>query len=313
MDKSEGWTQSSACFIPKPLRKLRALHPNAITSLGPPLQQVDRTYVLADGKKLSYFAGCDYFRLSSHPRVLAALEGGLKRYGLNVAASRMTTGNHEIYTRIEEELARFFAAQSAVLVSAGYLTNLVVAQAFAGEFSQVLIDERSHVSLFDAARAFGRPITRFRHRDVADVVRVLRRLGTKAKVILLTDGLFAHDGCVAPLGAYRRALPSSAWLLVDDAHGAGVLGRHGRGTLEYVGLDRTRVVQTITLSKAFGVYGGAILGPRAVRKKLLSSSLFIGNTPLPLPLVSAACEAIRLLATDATLRQRLARHTQRVK
>src|SRR5437660_1163296 len=116
-----------------------------------PLQQINRTYVRCRGRKLSYFSGCDYFRLASHPKVLAALRIGAAKYGLNVAASRLTTGNHLLYHRLEQELARFFAAPNALLVSTGYLTNLIVAQALAGKFSHVLIDDDSHPSLSDAA------------------------------------------------------------------------------------------------------------------------------------------------------------------
>src|SRR5215470_11384615 len=99
-----------------------------------PLQQVDRTYVRFRGRKLSYFSGCDYFRLASHRKVVAALRAGVAKYGINVAASRLTTGNHMLYGRLEQQLAIFFDSPTALLVPTGYLTNLVVAQALAGEF-----------------------------------------------------------------------------------------------------------------------------------------------------------------------------------
>src|SRR3954468_6166429 len=103
-----------------------------------PLQQVDRTHVLSRRRKLVYFSGCDYFRLASHTKVKAALVAGLKRYGLNVAASRLTTGNHVLYEQLEKELARFFQVDTALVVSTGYLANLVAAQACAGSFSHAL-------------------------------------------------------------------------------------------------------------------------------------------------------------------------------
>ncbi|HXG49669.1 MAG TPA: aminotransferase class I/II-fold pyridoxal phosphate-dependent enzyme [Methylomirabilota bacterium] len=273
-----------------------------------------RTFVLFRGRRLSYFSGCDYFRLSSHPRVLAAVRRGLDRFGLNVAASRLTTGNHPLYLELEAALARFFAAESATLVSSGYLTNLATAQALAGEFSHVLIDERAHASLFDAATQFQCPVVRFRHRDAADVVRAIRAAGRGARVILLTDGTFAHDGAMAPLLAYRRVLPSSGWLLVDDAHGAGVVGRMGRGTLEAACVDRERTVQTVTLSKAFGAHGGAILGAKEVVERVRTrSAAFFGNTPLPLPLAAAALTALKILAGDTAMRERLRRRVREVK
>ena len=279
-----------------------------------PLQQVKRTYVRQRGRTLSYFGGCDYFRLGSHPAVLAALRVGLRRYGLNVAASRLTTGNHRLYELLEAKLAQFFRVQSALLASNGYLPNLMVAQALAGEFSHALIDERAHGSLADAAQFLDCPIVKFKHRDADDLARHFRRLGKNTKLIVLTDGMFSHDGSIVPLRAYLDALPPNAVLLVDDSHGAGVLGKNGRGTAEHVGIATQRIIQTITLSKAFGVYGGAVLGTTALRKKIIARSrVVVGNTPLPLPLANAALQSLEVLRTDRRLRWRLADNTQYVK
>src|SRR3989454_1295854 len=159
-----------------------------------PLQQLDRTYVRFRNRKLSYFSGCDYFRLASHPRVIAALQAGVKKYGLNVAASRLTTGNHVLYRQLEERLGDFFNAENALLVSTGYLTNLVVAQALARSFSHALMDEKSHPSLRDAARFLDCPVLQFKHRDVGDLAGSVRRCGPASKLILLTDGMVSHDG-----------------------------------------------------------------------------------------------------------------------
>jgi 7-keto-8-aminopelargonate synthetase-like enzyme len=271
-----------------------------------PLQQVDRTYVRIRKRKLSYFAGCDYFRLASHPKVLRAVNDGLKKFGLNVAASRMTTGNHELFGKLEKVLSDFFETENATLVSNGYVTNLVAAQALAGEFSHVLMDEKAHPSLKDAAEIFGSPIQIFRHLNAADLQRVVKELGKNSKPILLTDGMFSHDGSVAPLAKYLKILPKNALLLVDDAHGAGTLGKTGKGTVELEDVSRNRVIQTITLSKAFGVYGGAILGTTALREKILARSrLFVGSTPLPLPLANAAIESVKILKAEKRLRSRL--------
>ena len=279
-----------------------------------PLQQIDRTWVRFQGRKLSYFSGCDYFRLASHPRVLAALTAGAERYGLNVAASRLTTGNHHLYSELEGELAGFFDAQDALLVPTGYLTNLAAAQALAGSFSHALLDAEAHPSLIDAAAMLDCPVVRFKHRDAQDAARAVTRCGPEARLILLTDGLFARTGHAAPLREYARVLPKDGRMLVDDAHGAGVLGRTGKGTLEYAGVSRARVVQTITLSKALGVYGGAILGTKALRKRVVDRSrLFVGATPFPLPLANAAIHAVRLLGSDKILRQRLDGNTAFVK
>jgi 8-amino-7-oxononanoate synthase len=279
-----------------------------------PLQQIDRAYVRFKNRKLLFFSGCDYFRLSSHPRVLAAANAAVGKYGLNVAASRMTTGNHALYAQLESRLANFFSAPNALLVSSGYTTNLIVAQALAGNFSHVFIDDRSHSSLLDAARFFDCPIVKFRHQDAEDISRNVQRCGPGSKIILLTEGMFSHNGAAAPLADYLAALPKDALLLVDDAHGAGVLGQTGQGALEHAGVDRRRIIQTITLSKAFGTYGGAILASRELRQRVLDRSrMFVGNTPLPLPIAAAAIESVRLLQTDKSLRQRLLRNAAQLK
>lgn len=279
-----------------------------------PLQQVCRTYVRFRQRQLSYFSGCDYFRLASDPRVIAALHAGVAQYGLNVAASRLTTGNHVLYRELEAELAGFFAAESALLVPSGYMTNLVVAQALAGSFSHALVDERSHPALADAALLLDCPVLQFKSRDAEALARAARRCGPGSKLLVLTDGMFSRDGSAAPLGEYLKVLPRDALMLVDDAHGAGVLGRTGKGTVEHAGVSRRRIIQTVTLSKAFGAYGGAILGAARLRQRILDRSrMFAGSTPLPLPMASAALAGVRILRKDRRLRRRLIENAAYVK
>ncbi len=279
-----------------------------------PLQQVDRTYVYYRKRKLSYFSGCDYFRLASHPEVIAALKEGLEKYGLNVAASRLTTGNHVLYGELEKRLVEFFEAESALLVSGGYVTNLIVAQALAGNFSHAIVDEKAHPSLWDAARMLDCPVLKLRHESCEDLEQLVRRCGPGARLLLMTDGMFAHDGSVAPLAQYLQVLPKDAVILVDDAHGAGVVGKIGKGSLEHAGVDRKQIIQTITLSKAFGTYAGAILGAASLRQRILDQSkMFLGSTPPPLPLANAALRSVQILKSDKSLRRRLVANSKVVK
>ena len=277
--------------------------------LSEPLQQVDRTFVLHCGRRLSYFGGCDYFRLSSHPVVLAALREGVEKFGLNVAASRRTTGNHALYEELEYEIAEFFGVEAAVLLPSGYTANLAAAQLLACNFfTHVLADERTHLSLKDAWRMLecDSPLHVLGHRDARGAALTAKLLGKPAKLILLTDGLFSHSGQVAPLDEYLRLLPKNVPLLVDDAHGAGTIGPTGRGTVEFLGVRSPRIIQTITLSKAFGVYGGAVLASRRFCEHVVAlSRVFIGGTPLPLPLANAALASLRILRDDTSLRRRL--------
>ena len=184
----------------------------------------------------------------------------------------------------------------------------------AGEFSHVLIDDGAHASLRDAAAMLECPVIRFRHRDPDDLIRALRRIGASTRPVVLTDGIFPSDGAIAPLGAYMNSLPAKGRVWVDDAHAAGVLGRSGQGTAEHLGLPTDRIIRTVTLSKAFGVYGGVALGSLALRQQIVTKSrAFVGNTPMPLPLAGAALRAVEILADSKDRRTRLAEHVSSVK
>ncbi|HRZ54696.1 MAG TPA: pyridoxal phosphate-dependent aminotransferase family protein [Candidatus Paceibacterota bacterium] len=283
--------------------------------MGPALQQLDRVFVRYRGRILVYFGGCDYFRLASHPDVLSAARDAAARYGLNVAASRATTGNHSLYLELENALARFFGVDRALLTPSGYATNLVAAQGLASHVTHALIDEQAHASLADAAELLGCQVHRFRHLSPSGLAGRLRRLPDTARPLVLTDGLFAREGTIAPLADYMLLLPRNGLLLVDDAHGAGVLGSSGRGTPEIRGVRReSRLIQTCTLSKAFGTYGGAILGSAPLIGRIVRHSRqFAGSTPLPPPLAAAALKAVRIARSDPGLRSRLLDRVRLVK
>ena len=271
-----------------------------------PLQFIGDNEVRLRHRRLVYFSGCDYFRLARDPRLAAAAQKTLSEHGLNVAASRRTTGNHKIYAQLEAELARFFGAETAVLLPDGYFAPLAVAQALAGEFTHAFIDELAHGALVDAARMLDCPVKKFKHRDAADLAKLVARCGRNARPIVLTDGMFSHDGSVAPLREQLKILPARGMMLVDDAHGAGVLGATGKGSLEHERVGRKRIIQCITLSKAFGAYGGVVLAARAVREKILARSrTFAGTTPLPPPLAGAALASLKILRNEPERRKKL--------
>jgi 7-keto-8-aminopelargonate synthetase-like enzyme len=274
-----------------------------------PLQFVGDNEVRLRRRTLVYFSGCDYFRLARNPKLAAATRASLAENGLNVAASRRTTGNHKIYARLEAELAKFFGSETALVFPDGYLAPIAAAQAIAGEFTHALIDELAHGALVDAARMLDCPVKKFRHRDSAELAKIISQCGRKARVLVLTDGMFSHDGSVALLLEYLKILPATGMILVDDAHGAGVLGATGKGALEFAGVSRKRIIQCATLSKAFGVYGGVVLASRALREKILvHSRTFTGTTPLPPPLAGAALAALKILRNGLARRKRLFRN-----
>lgn len=279
-----------------------------------PLESASPTEAWWRGRRLAYFGGCDYFRLASHPRVVAAAKRAADRFGLGVAASRVTTGNHPLYGELEAALARFFGTERALVTTTGYIANTVVAQGLAGEFTHVLLDEATHPSLQDAAPLFQARTVRFRAGDAADLARRHRALPDNARSIVLTDGVCSATGRVAPLAGYRHAVGRQAWMLVDDCHGVGTVGQSGRGSPELTGVTRERLIQTGTLSKAFGAYGGIILATGGMIDRFTAHSRsFAGSTPPPLPLAAAALESLKLLQSRPALRRRLATNVEFLK
>lgn len=277
-------------------------------TLPEPLHQLDRTWVQWRGQTLAFFGGCDYFRLSSHPKVIAAAHEALDKYGLNVSASRWTTGNHDLYNQLEFALANFFQSESSLIIANGYLTNTAVLDGLEGAISHIFIDEKSHGSLFDAVR--GRvEVVQFKHRDPADLAA---KISSARAPLIITDGVFSHDGGLAPLPEYLKLLPPVGYLLVDDSHGGGVLGQNGRGTHEYFGIHSKQLIQTVTLSKAIGCFGGVILTTKNLCEQIAKKSPAIpGATPFPLPLAAAALVTIEMLKENQR-RAQLAENFSRI-
>ncbi len=281
--------------------------------LPPPLKPASRTEVWFGRRRLAFFGGCDYLRLSSHPKVTQAL-CSVASDGIGVAASRRTTGNHSLYERLESKLARFFDAEQALLVSSGYATNLAVVQGLSSLITRICIDEKAHPSLVDAAQWTGVEVRPFRHCDPESLRSAARDVRSPEKLLVMTDGIFPWTGVAAPLAGYRAVLGEAPWILVDDCHAAGILGTHGRGSPEYHHISRKNLIQTITLSKAIGAFGGAILGDRtAIRRTMLQSRLVAGSTPPPLPVVAAAIESLGIIARSPAIRRQLHSNTILVK
>ena len=275
----------------------------------PVLSYVDETRVRVGDRTLVSFTGSDYLRLSWHPAVRRAAVRAVREFGTGACASRMTTGNLPVYGELEDALTGFFGVESATLTSAGYTAPLVVGQALASEHDRVLLDSRAHGCLRDAAALTGLKVTTFEYGQPDDLARQLDSSARGGRALVFCDGLGAVDGRVPPLRQYREVLGKRGTLVVDDAHGVGVLGAEGRGSVEWSGLSFRGLVVTMTLSKAFGTYGGVVLGDRRLRNRILERSrLFTGNTPLAPPSASAALEALRVMQRQGTeLRERLRR------
>ncbi len=265
------------------------------------IERVGRGRVVLAGRELSHFGGCDYLGLSSHPRVLAALEDGLSRYGVSPGASRETSGNAREHEQLEDALARFLGREAAVLLPEGWLADAALAESLAEECDLALVDERAHESLPAAARAAGLRAVSYGH---ADAVALVRRLDEHRpeRPLVLTDGVFPALARCAPVRDILLALPASGVLLLDDCHGLGVLGVRGRGTLEHLGIDDERIALTGTLSKALGCYGGFVAATRArIERVRERSACYVGTTPVPPALAAAAREALALLEEGEVL------------
>jgi len=290
-------------------------------ALGPELRFVDRTKVLHEGKTCLFFGGTDYHRLSSHPDVLRAVREVADADGLSCAGSRTTTGNHPLVVELERRLAAFLGAGAAVTCPSGYLSNAMALEAVAGEFQRFFIDGSAHSSLAGPAGRLPREaVLTFKHADPEDLQRLLKGcLRPGERPLVLTDGVVPVDGELPPLVAYWELVRQfGGALLVDDAHGIAVVGPGGKGSPAEAGLPAEAFIQTGTLSKGLGTFGGIVAGPSAIAGRILEKSLtFVGATPIPPPLAAAAIRSIVILQASpgllASLRARAFRVRERVR
>jgi 8-amino-7-oxononanoate synthase len=269
--------------------------------------------VIVAGRRLVNFCGNDYLGLSRHPALTAAFREAAAAWGVGSGASHLVTGHGREHERLEEALARFVGRERALLLSTGYMANLAVVTTFAGRGDLLLLDRLSHASLIDAALLSRARLRRYPHGDADTAARMLaaRRDGT---TLIATDGVFSMDGDIAPLpGLARAAAQHGAWLLVDDAHGLGVLGASGRGTLEHLGLDARAVPLLVgTLGKAFGTFGAFVAGARdAIELIVQRARSYIYTTAAPQAVAAAACAALAVAEREPWRRERVLALTER--
>ena len=234
-------------------------------------------------------------------------------YGVGSGAAHLVNGHSRAHHALEEELAAFTCRPRVLLFSTGYMANLGVASALLGRGDSAFEDRLNHASLLDAGLLCGARLLRYRHADADDLEHKLasRQSGER---LILTDGLFSMDGDLAPLpDLVRLADQHEAWLMVDDAHGLGVLGRSGRGSLEYFGLSQTDVpVLMGTLGKAFGTFGAFVAGSEELVETLIQGARTYIYTTAPPPAVAEATRAsLRLIEEESWRRERLISLVQR--
>ncbi|ONI70433.1 8-amino-7-oxononanoate synthase [Actinosynnema sp. ALI-1.44] len=252
-------------------------------------------------------AGNDYLGLSRDKRVSGAAAAAALRWGAGSTGSRLVTGTTELHTELEHALASFCGAQAALVFSSGFAANLGAITALSGKGSAIVTDAYIHASLIDGCRLSRADIAVMNHGDAAATKRALATRRTE-HALVVTDSVFSVDGDMAPLPALAEACREhNAGLLVDDAHGFGVLGDGGRGAVAEAGLIKEpNVITTITLSKSLGAQGGAVLGPRRVIRHLVETArTFIFDTGLAPSSAAAALAALNALKDEPERPQRV--------
>ena len=260
-----------------------------------------------DGRDVVLLGSNNYLGLSTHPQVIAAAVEATQTFGTGASGSRLISGNSELYTTLEANLAKTKNTEAALVFSSGYAANTSVIPVLAGEGDLILSDALNHASIIDGCRLSRATTEIYQHCDVEHLKTLLSKSTAFRRRLIVTDGVFSMDGDIAPLpDIYEIATRYDAMLLVDDAHGFGVLGEDGSGTLSHFGLDGEGIIQMGTLSKAIGALGGYIAGSRALIELLINKARgFIFTTGLPPATLAAADAALDVIRSSPELRQRL--------
>ncbi len=267
------------------------------------------TEVILDGKKYLYFAGTSYFQLHTHQKVLKAAEDATHKYGIGSATTRSMSGTTPLLKKVEDKLASYFNTEDAVYLPSGYLSSLAGMKALdeMGLYDVIFLDEGSHYSLVDGAMATGKPVIRFQNRDLKDLEKLLaEHLAARQRPLVATDGLFPVIASLAPLDEYHDlARKHGGVVWVDDAHGVGILGAHGRGSCEALGARSDKIFLGATLSKAFGAYGGIVLGSQAFIRQVRSGSVLTGSNSPMNGAVAASIKGLELVQENPGMRKKL--------
>jgi len=262
--------------------------------------------IVVDGREVLAFCSNDYLGLANHPRIVEAAIEAASRYGVGEGASHLLSGHSAVHERLEEKLAGFMKMPRALLFSTGYQANIGAVTALAGPEDAIFSDALNHASLIDGVRLSRARVVRYPHADLGFLSGALAESGARTKLIV-TDGVFSMDGDIAPLPALLDLCERhDAWLLVDDAHGFGVVGPEGRGSPAHFGLRSRRLVYVGTLGKAAGVAGAFVAGAAEVVETLLQRArTYIYTTAAPAMLAAAIETSLQIIREDEWRRARL--------
>ena len=265
-------------------------------------------WLIVDGKRVLNFCSNNYLGLANHPHIVQSARKGMEKYGVGPAAVRSIAGTTDIHLELEKRLAQFKGVEAAITFQSGFCANLGTIPALVGKEDAIFSDELNHASIIDGSRLSGAKIIRYAHCDPADLDRQLSENRAQfPKALVITDGVFSMDGDVAPLDKiFEVAQKHEAILMVDDAHGEGVLGKGGRGIVDHFHLHGKVDVEIGTLSKAFGVMGGVSAGSPVIVEWLRQRGRpFLFSSAMTAPDVAACLAALDILEASTELVDRL--------
>jgi 8-amino-7-oxononanoate synthase len=263
--------------------------------------------VLLDGRDVILLGSNNYLGLSVHPIVTEAATTAVRKYGTGASASRLMSGNCDLYTELESKIAKVKETEAALVFGSGYLANIGTIPVLAGDGDLILSDALNHASLIDGCRLSHATKQIYRHCDIEHLESLLTQSTKFRRRLIVTDGVFSMDGDIAPLPEIcELADRYDAMVMVDDAHSFGVLGEKGGGTVEHFGLENRGVIQMGTLSKAVGGLGGYVAGSADLINFLVNRARsFIFTTGLPPATLAGASAALDVIRSTPELRQRL--------
>jgi glycine C-acetyltransferase len=264
-------------------------------------------WVTIDGRRLLNFCANNYLGLANHPRVREAARRGIDAYGVGPGAVRSIAGTTSLHAELERKLAEFKHAEACLTFQSGFTANLATIPALVGPGDLIFSDELNHASIIDGCRLSRAEVIRYRHNDTDDLRRQIAERPTDKRRLIISDGVFSMDGDIAPLDKLVAvAEEHGIMLMVDDAHGEGVLGHGGRGIVDHFGLHGRVDVEVGTLSKAFGVVGGLVAGKGVIIDWLRQRGRpFLFSSAMTAPDAAACIEAVTILGESTELIDRL--------
>lgn len=293
--------------------ELKALREQGLYNRIRTIQSPQGAWLKVDGKDVLNFCSNNYLGLANHPRLVEAARQAVQKYGVGPAAVRSIAGTMDLHVELERRLAAFKGVEAAITFQSGFNANLGTIPALVGKEDVIFSDELNHASIIDGCRLSGATIVRYAHNDVEDLEHKIQEWqGKYRRALIVTDGVFSMDGDIAPLPEiYEVACRHDVLLMVDDAHGEGVLGRGGRGIVDHFDLHGKVDIEVGTLSKAFGVIGGVVAGNvRIVEWLRQRGRPFLFSSAMTVPDVAACLAALDLLEESTHLVEKLWENTR---